>query len=205
VSSRKDSNRFRALWKSVTWVLLTTACVTASAADRTAAPRLVYATSAEHVVAAVLGHLAAGSEGPLLVDPRALRDDADLSGPDPTDLSRDSAALDVTMRVAVQLGLPTTDAVKDMRCAFVRGAVPPPEVLAAEPEEFRRIREACLQRGLYTTVALGTPRWPVEGAWVVRVVRMTTSSYSVWDIPVRNTSPGEWQVLEPRRLFGVMS
>jgi hypothetical protein len=166
---------------------------------------VVHRSSAEHVLGAVLDHLERSSEGPLLVDTRLLRDGADLTGLDRTDLSADSAASAVTRRVAVQRGMRITDAVMDTRCAFVRGVAPPPEVLAAEPEEFRRTREACLQRGLYTTVVLGTPRMPEQGAWVVRAVRMTTSSYSVWDIPVRTTTQGVLEVLEPRRLFGVMS
>lgn len=198
------SNRRRELWKFAIWVPLTTACVGTNTAPVPPAP-VDYRSSAEHVLAAVLDHFGRSAEGPLLVDTRPLRDGADLTGLDRTDLSADSAASGVTRRVAVQRGLQITDAVNDMRCAFVRGATPPPEVLAAEPEEFRRTREACLQRGLYTTVVLGTPRMPEQGAWVVRAVRMTTSSYSVWDVPVRPSTPGVWEVLEPRRLFGVMS
>jgi hypothetical protein len=44
-----------------------------------------------------------------------------------------------------------------------------------------------------------------ESSWVVRTVRMTTSSYSVWDVSVRSLGNGRFEVHDLRRVFGVMS
>ncbi len=163
----------------------------------------------EQAIRAIAEFFARGSEGRLLIDPRRLRERADLTGLDADDVSPDSAVTASTLGLLAQQGVQPTDAVRDMRCAFVRGATHPPEILAAEPEDYRRIREECLQRGLYTTVIFGTPRLSRAGAtqdvWIVRAVRMTTSSYSVWDVPVRAGASGTWEVLEPVRISAVMS
>jgi hypothetical protein len=202
------NTRVAARW-SAAWVLLTAGCVGANPSAAGAPPARVSPAPDERAVAAVLDYLARNSEGRLFVDPRPLREGADLAGLETTDVSGDSAVSNATARILARRGIQVTDAASDMRCAFVRGAIPPPEVLDSEPEDFRRAREACLRRGLYTTVILGTPRRDEEGAarsvWIVRAVRMTTSSYGVWDLPVRVNARGAWEVLEPRRLFGVVS
>jgi hypothetical protein len=71
------------------------------------------------------------------------------------------------------------------------------------------MRAACLSRGLYTTLIMQPPskssQAAPESSWVVRTVRMTTSSYSVWDVSVRSLGNGRFEVHDLRRVFGVMS
>jgi hypothetical protein len=92
-----------------------------------------------------------------------------------------------------------------MRCVFSRG-VPPPDT-TIEPDSVRARRRVCLARGPFTTFVFGraastdaSPAGPVR----IRVVRLTASSFEVWDLDLRR-GVGGFEVIGTRRLGGVAS
>lgn len=83
-------------------------------------------------------------------------------------------------------------------------------MLRLEPDSIRTRRQACLARGLYTTYVFGVAR-PASAPSsdeaprvVLRVFRMTTWGFEVWDLELR---PHErrYEVAAARRLGGVSS
>jgi hypothetical protein len=161
------------------------------------------------VVAAALGFFAGRTEGVLQVEPRPLRPDASLQGVRQRDLDgADVGVVHGRTAYLARRGIRTTDAAADMRCAFSRGVQPPDSLLRLEPDSIRFHRQACLARGVYTTYAFGMARpasASVPAATLrVRVYRITTWSFEVWDIDLRSKRRG-FEVIGARRLGGVAS
>ena len=161
------------------------------------------------VVAAALGFFAARTEGVLQVEPRPLRANASLQGIAPRDLdAADAGLVEARRAFLARRGIRATDAAADMRCAFSRGVPPPDSLLRLEPDSIRSQRQACLARGPYTTYAFGraqpagTPGSPRTSR--MRVYRITTWSFEVWDVDLRPTSRG-FEAVGARRLGGVAS
>lgn len=175
-----------------------------SAAAQTAPSRSV------GLFSAAIDHFAVTGGAPLLVDPRPLRPDADLSGVQSGDLAvAETAVVRLRTGVLAQRRIATTDATADQRCAFTQGVTPPEEYLRTEPDSIGLRRRECLQRGAYASVIFGLPQ-RVEGAasaetWKLTAVRITTSSYYVWDLYLRPAAGGRWAVVDAKRVYGIMS
>jgi hypothetical protein len=159
-------------------------------------------------VAAALGFFVARTEGVLQVEPRPLRANASLQGIAQRDLDTDEGLIQARTVFLTRRGIRATDAAADMRCAFSRGVLPPDSLLRLEPDSIRSHRQACLARGLYTTYAFGRAQ-PAGTPGSLRTLRMrvyriTTWSFEVWDVDLRPNERG-YDVIGARRLGGVAS
>jgi hypothetical protein len=154
------------------------------------------------VFRAVVAEGARDVDGELLVDPRELREGADLTAVDEMDVGPASGA-----RTAVLEGLRvrTSDFTADQRCLFARGLPPAPEF---QTDSQRETRAACLRRFPFTALIVGRPTRSTDDGGrrttAVTVVRMTMDRYSVRELRLANDGAG-WTVVDSRTLIDVTS
>jgi hypothetical protein len=193
----------------ITALVSSTACSEGQMASPGAIGARAVPPQSRGLFVAALDHFVSGSEGRLLVDPRPLRPDVDLGSVTAADIAaEDAASAEFRAHIVRERGLGLTDAVRDQRCAFVRGVTLPDSMLRLLPDSVRRRREECLARESYTSVIFGTPR-PVgeqrPGVWRLEAVRMTTWKYGIWDLYLRPSGRGDWVLLEAKERFVIAS
>lgn len=152
----------------------------------------------------LLDHFQDSARGPLRVDPRPLRPDADLTGVESGDLL---AGAETRAGMVASLlrdrGIAEGDAVRDMDCVFSAGVALPPGSPGAAEGAARR--EACGRRD-YTTLAFSEPIPAGPDAPVrVRVVRLTLSSISAWEVDLLYGAGAGWRIARVERVFGITS
>lgn len=154
--------------------------------------------------AALLDHFQESASGPLRVDPRPLRGDADLTSVEEGDLLAGAEERAGTVASLLrERGISVGDAVREMDCVFSVG-VPLPPGSPGEAEAAAR-REACGRRA-YTTVAFSEPIPAGPDAPIrVRVVRLTLSSISAWDVDLTYDRRVGWRIARVERVFRVTS
>ena len=165
------------------------------------------------MVAAALAFFSARNEGTLRVDPRPLRAGANPTGVLARDFAADGIAVArARRRFLRERGIAETNAAADMRCAFSRGLPPTDSLLRLEPDSIKAQRATCRQDPIHTTFAftraelLGDEKASRFGTGAVRlrVYRLTTWSFELWDLFLAPRS-GAWTVVDSRRLVGVAS
>lgn len=149
-----------------------------------------------------------GRSFPLRIDPRPLRADVDKSGfvlnldleaEDFADVSRDE--IERRRAVLERLKISPADALKTMHeCVGTGFTPPPPDPETGETRDDGPVPEHCR----FTTVALSQPRHLRDDIRAVQVVRLTPSSFHVYDLMLRRESK-EWRVAQVFYLNGIMS
>lgn len=186
--------------------LVAVACLAVSLAagapPRSTAQDRPTAAPDENALVAVLRELRSTAQGALLVDPRALRPEADLIGVEAEDLGASTPAREQAL---ARLGIARTDIVADQRCEFAQG-LPAPPGHDAVPDSIARIRAECRARAPFTAAVLGEPRADdgSPGLASVTVVEITVQSYAVREYVLRRVGD-DWRVVRREDLLEVFS
>jgi len=140
------------------------------------------------------------AEGVLLTDIRPVRAGADLLGIDADDLGAASEARGAVLR---RMHLRTTDILADDECTFAHGLPVPPEQNSLPPE-VAEARARCRARPEFTSIAVGEVQARGADSVQVRVVRVTTSRYSVVEYTLRR-SGSRYRITGQRNVFSIAS
>jgi hypothetical protein len=201
--------RVRTAGIAACWAVVLSAC---SAAGQGAASPIAPWETAEPsaLFAAAVDYLAERAQGRVLVDPRPVRRGADLAQVHDEDLAPDAAETERQRgAVLAARGIAATDAVADFRCTFSAGVRVPPEREAALPDSIRERSRACRAREPFTTLILGlpdqAPDGPHAGAWHLEAVAMTVAGFQIWDLYLRASADGAWQVTDARTRLNIRS